>query len=74
MPSRFSHVRLFTTLWTVACQAPLSTGFSGEGYWRRLQFLPPGDLSDPGTEPMSPVLAGRFFTTEPPGKPSWSFK
>ena len=29
----------------------------------------PGDLPDPGIEPMSPALAGRFFTTEPPGKP-----
>ena len=30
---------------------------------------PPGDLPDPGTEAMSPVLAGGLFTTEPPGKP-----
>ena len=29
----------------------------------------PGDLSDPGIEPTSPSLAGRFFTTEPLGKP-----
>ena len=29
----------------------------------------PGDLPDPGTEPMSPALGGRFFSTEPPGKP-----
>ena len=29
------------------------------------------DLPGPGIEPMSPALAGRFFTTEPPGKPSW---
>ena len=28
----------------------------------------PGDLPDPGIEPMSPALVGRFFTTEPPGK------
>ena len=32
-------------------------------------FLPPGDIPDPGIEPVSPALAGRFFTTEPPGKP-----
>ena len=31
---------------------------------------PPGDLPNPGIEPKSPALAGRFFTTEPPGKPS----
>ena len=30
----------------------------------------PGDLPDPGSEPASPPLAGRFFTTEPPGKPT----
>ena len=35
---------------------------------------PPGDLSNPGIKPISPALAGRFFTTEPPGKlpPNWS--
>ena len=58
------------TPWTVACQAPLSMGFSRqEEYWSGLPFPSPGDLPDPGTEPASPVLAGRFFTTEPPGKP-----
>ena len=35
-----------------------------------LPFLPPGDLPDPGIKPVSPALAGRFFTTEPPGKPT----
>ena len=34
-----------------------------------LAFPPPGDLPDSGIEPMSPELAGRFFTTGPPGKP-----
>ena len=34
-----------------------------------MPFLPPGDLPDPGIEPKSPALAGRFFTTEPPGRP-----
>ena len=33
-----------------------------------MPFAPPGDLPDPGIEPQSPALAGRFFTTEPPGK------
>ena len=33
-----------------------------------MPFPPPGDLPDPGIEPMSPALAGGFFTTEPPGK------
>ena len=52
-----------------SCQAPLSTGFPRQEYWSGLPFPSPGDLSDPGTEPTSPVLAGGFFTTEPPGKP-----
>ena len=63
----------FATPWTVACQVPLSMGFSRQEYWRGLPFPPPGDLPDPGielTSPVSPALAKRFFTTEPPGKPS----
>ena len=39
MLSGFSHVWLFVTLWTVALQAPLSTGFSRQEYWRRFHFL-----------------------------------
>ena len=57
--------------WTVACQAPLSTGFYGQGYWSGFPFPPPGDFPDPGIgrlSPATPVLAGRFLTTEPPGK------
>jgi len=57
------------TPWTVAHQAPLSTGFCREKYWNGLPFPSPGDLPNPGIEPTSPALAGRFFTTEPPGKP-----
>ena len=65
MLSRFSHVQLFATLWTVACQAPLSMGFSRQEYWSGLLCPPPRDLADPETEPASltfPALAGRFFT------------
>ena len=58
----------FVTPGTVACQAPPSMGFSRQEYWSGLPFPPPGDLPDPGTEPVSPALAGRFFTTEPRGK------
>ena len=60
------------TPWTVDGQAPLSMGFSGQEYWSRLPFPSPGDLPNPGIElghPVSPALAGRFFTTEPSGKP-----
>ena len=56
-------------LWTVAHQAPLSMGFSRQEYWYGLPLTSPEDLSDPGIEPMSPELAGRFSTTEPPEKP-----
>ena len=64
--SRFSHVQLFATPWTVACQALLSMGFPRQEYWSGLPFLSPGDLPNPGVEPaslMSPALAGGFFTT-----------
>ena len=59
--------------WTVACQAPLSMGFPRQEHWSGLPFPPPGDLPDPGIEPlslMSPALAGRFFSTESLGKPN----
>ena len=51
--------------WTVACQAPLSVEFSRQEYWSGLPFPSPGDLPN---KPAFPVLAGRFFTTEPPEK------
>ena len=54
------------TLWTAVWQSPLSMGFSRQEYWSGLPFSPPGDLPNPGIEPvslMSPALAGRFFTT-----------
>ena len=50
-------------LWTVACQAFLSMGFSRQEYWSGLPFPPPGDLPNPGVKPISPALAGVFFTT-----------
>ena len=65
-----SCVRLFATLWTVAHEAPLSMGFLRQEYWSGLPFPTPGDLPDPGIEPMSPALAGGFFTTDPPEKSS----
>ena len=59
----------FVMPWTLAHQAALSTTFPRQEYWSGLPFPSPGDLPDPGIEPVSPALAGRFFTTEPPGKP-----
>ena len=57
------------TTWTVASQVPMSMGFSRQEYQSGLPFPFPGDLPDPGIEPMSLALAGEFFTTKPPGKP-----
>ena len=50
------HVWLFVTPWTVACQAPLSLGFSRQEYWSGLPFPSIGDLPDPGIKPGSPAL------------------
>jgi len=59
----------FATPWVVALQAPLSMGYSRQEDWSGLPFPSPGDLPDPGIKPISPALAGRFFTAEPLGKP-----
>ena len=45
-------------------------GISQQEYWEGLPFPSPGDLPRPGIKPEASALAGRFFTTEPPGKPS----
>ena len=69
-----SHVQLFMTPWTIACQAPLSMGLSRKEYWSGLPCPPPGALPNPGikrTSPQSPALAGGFFTIASPGKPIW---
>ena len=63
-----SCVWFFVAPWTAAHQVPLSVEFSRQQYWSWLPFPTPGDLPDPGiepTSPVSPVLAGGFFTTEP---------
>ena len=70
--SPLSCVRLFAIPWAVTCQAPLSKGFSRQEYWSGLPCPPPGSHPNIGIKPASlasPALAGRFFTTEPPGKP-----
>ena len=59
----------FVILWIVAHQTPLSIGFAKQEYWSGLPLSSPGDLPDPGIKPISPALAGRFFISEPPGKP-----
>ena len=67
-----SCVFLFATHSTVACQAPLSMEFSRQKYCSGLPFPTPGDLPNLGIESVSlvsPALAGKFFTSVPPGKP-----
>ena len=67
-----SCVQLFATLWTVACQASLSMGFSSQEYWSGLPFHPPGDLPDPRiklTSPVSSTLQVDSLPAELPRKP-----
>ena len=68
-----SRVRFCATMWTVACQDPLSMYFPGKNTRVGCHFLLQGIFwtqgLNPGIKPTSPALAGRLFTTEPPGKP-----
>ena len=54
--SHSSRVQLCVTVWTAACQAPLSMGFSRQEHWSGLPCPPPGDLPDPGIKPRSSTL------------------
>ena len=56
-----SHVQLSETLWTVAYQAPLSMGFSRQGYWSGLSFPSPGESSRPRDQTWISHIAGRHF-------------
>ena len=60
---------LFATSWTIAYQAPQSMGFSRQEYWSGLPFPSPGDLSNPGIEPVSPALQTDTLLSELLGKP-----
>ena len=57
------------TLWTVACQAPLSMGLPRQEYWSGLLFLSAGDLPDSVIEPVSPTLQADSLPAEPSGNP-----
>ena len=50
--------------WTIACQTPLSMGFSRQEYWSGVPFPSPGDLPNPGIEPQSPALQADSLPTE----------
>ena len=70
--SSLSRGQLFDIPWTVGHQAPTSMRFPRQEYWSGLPFPTPGDLPNPGIEtasPVSPTLAGGFFTTKSPGNP-----
>ena len=74
---RFSHVRLWATLWTVAHQAPLSMGFSRQEYWSGLPCPSPEDVPNPGLELAgclltSLALAGRSITTSATWEAPWT--
>ena len=62
-----SHVELFATPWTAACQAPLSMGFPSEEFWTGLPFPPAGDFLGPKDQTCVSCIVGRFFTTKPSG-------
>ena len=57
------------TPWIVACQAPLSMGFSRQEYWSGLPCPSAGDLPDPGLDPRSLTLQADCLPFELPGKP-----
>ena len=61
------------TPWTVACQTPLSTGFSRQEYCSGLPFPSPGDLPNPGIKPRSSALKADALPTELWGKPYSSY-
>ena len=66
-----SCVQLFATLWTIACQAPLSMGFSRQEYWNELSFPSWADFPEPGIEPrslVSPALQVGPLPSEPSEK------
>ena len=70
LPCLFSHVQLFYNP-MVCNQAPLSMEFSRQEYRSGLPCPSPGDLPNPGIEPVSlvsPAFAGGFFTSVLPGK------
>ena len=61
------------TPWTLALQAPLSMDFSRQEHWSGSPFSPPGDLCNPGIEPMSPAFPAQqedSLPLKPLGLPS----
>ena len=76
--SHFSHVPVYVTLWIVACQVPLSMGFSRQEYWSGLPFSSPGNIPDPGIKPV-PLTSNLHWQVSslplaPPDKPRQHIK
>ena len=69
--SRFSYVKLFVMLWTVAFQALLSMGFSRQDCWSGLPCPSPGEFPDPGIKPRSSALLAVYLPSEPLGEPTF---
>ena len=67
--SCFSHVQLFAALWTVACQPPLSMGFSRQEYWSGLSCPPPGHLPNQGINPGLPHCRWILYHLNYQGRP-----
>ena len=63
------HVQFFETPWTVARQTPLSMGFPTQEYCSGLPFPSPGDLPNPGIEPVSPEFQADSLSLRCQGKP-----
>ena len=71
-----SRVWLFATLWTVACQAPLSMGFSRQEYWSGLPCPHQGDFPCQRIKPMSlvpPALQADSLPLSYRGSPNYIF-
>jgi len=62
----FQTCLTLATLWTVACQDPLSMEFSRQEYWSGLPFPSPGDLHDPGIKLSSPTWQEDSLPNKPP--------
>ena len=61
---------LYDPMDCVVHQAPLSMEFSRHEYWSELPFPCPGDLPNPGIDPVTPALQAESLPFQSPGKPS----
>ena len=69
-----SHVWLFVTPWTIACQAPLSMGILQARTLEWVSMPSSRDLPNPGIKSRSPALQVDSLPSEPPGVLFWNWK